>query len=357
MIDPEYLPPDFKFRDPSKMKKSHYRLLLEYWYERQGDPDIDTVFAFNGFWDHGSNSVVSAYKKQSDRRKLPKRSKRAHGKTCGKGKSRYKHAGSKSNGAKAGAKRSGPPGVRAGDPGWILSSEEEEYEDSDEEDSEEEDNHQINRKVPPKALPFSAPRRHILSRIVPKKRKHSKAANRLRVQMDRDVVNGSSEGENHEEAEVGEDDGNEDEENNRRKQPRLPVKPASFPSQPRETTETVSSGMKRANKSKTRGTGSKMDTPKISTVGKRPLPKPAFRGAPKNVAGPSQAPPPVPPPLIPEKKGRRPRYLAKPPDLGPNFDRPATRNGGKRKVVDAELPVNGGSSTKRVKKGAKNGNS
>ena len=355
MIDPEYLPPDFKFRDPSKMKKSHYQLLLEYWYERQGDPDIDTVFAFSGFWDHGSNSVVAAYKKQSDRRRLPKRSKRAHGKTRGKVKSR---SSSKRNGAKAGAKRSGPPGVRAGDPGWILSSEEE-YEDSDEEDGEEEDNHQLKRKVPPKSLPFSAPRHHIPSRIMPKKRKHSKVANQLRVQRDRDVVRGSDASENHEEAEVGEqDDGNEDEENNRRKQPRLPVRPPSFPSQPRETTETVSSGMKRANELKTRGAVSKMDAPKISTVGRRPIPKPAFRGAPKNAfAGPSQAPPPVPPPLIPEKKRRRPRYLSEPPDLGPNFDRPATRNGGKRKAVDAELPVNGGSSTKKVKKGAKNGKS
>jgi hypothetical protein len=356
MIDPEYLPPDFKFRDPSKMKKFHYQLLLEYWYERQGDPDIDTVFAFSGFWDHGSNSVVAAYKKQSDRRRLPKRSKRAHGKTRRGVKSR---SSSKRNGEKAGAKRSGPPGVRAGDPGWILSSEEEEYEDSDEEDGEEEDNHQLKRKVPPKSLPFSAPQRHIPSRIMPKKRKHSKVANRLRVQRDRDVVRGSGAGENHEEAEVGkQDDGNEDEENNRRMQLRLPVRPPSFPSQPRETTETVSSGMKRANKLKTRGAVSKMDAPKILTVGRRPIPKPAFRGAPKNAfAGPSQAPPPVPPPLIPEKKGRRPHYLSEPPDLGPNFDRPATRNGGKRKAVDAELPVNGGSSTKKVKKGAKNGKS
>jgi hypothetical protein len=146
-------------------------------YECQGDPDIDTVFAFNGFWDHGSNSVVAAYQKQSNCRKLPKCSKRVHGKTCGKVKLRYKHASSKKNGAKAGAKQSGPPGVHAGDLGWIPSSEEEEYKDSDEEDSEEEDNHQIKCKVPPKALPFPAPWCHIPSCIMPKKRKHSKAEN------------------------------------------------------------------------------------------------------------------------------------------------------------------------------------
>jgi hypothetical protein len=145
-------------------------------YECQGDPDIDTVFAFNGFWDHRSNSVVAAYQKQSDCRKLPKHFKRVHGKICGKVKSRYKHASSKRNSAKARAKQSGPPGVCAGDLGWILSSKEEEYKDSDE-DSEEEDNHQIKCKVPLKALPFSAPWRHIPSCIMPKKRKHLKAAN------------------------------------------------------------------------------------------------------------------------------------------------------------------------------------
>jgi hypothetical protein len=60
------------------------------------------------------------------------------------------------------------------------------------------------------------------------------------VQRDRDVVRGSGESENHEEAEVGkQDDGNEDEESHHRKQLRLPVRPPSFPSQPHETTETL----------------------------------------------------------------------------------------------------------------------
>jgi hypothetical protein len=116
--------------------------------------------------------------------------------------------------------------------------------------------------------------------------------------------------------------------------------------------------MQRANKLKTQGAVLKMDAPKSLTVGRWPIPKPTFRGAPKNAfAGPSQAPPSVPPLLIPEKKGRRPRHPPEPPDLGPNFDQPATRNGRKRKAVDAELPVNGGSLTKKVKKGTKNGKS
>jgi hypothetical protein len=104
----------------------------------------------------------------------------------------------------------------------------------------------------------------------------------LCVQRDRDVVRGSGEGENHGEAEVGEqNDRNEDKENNHRKQPRLLIRPPSFPSQPCKTTETISSGMKRANKLKTWGAVLKMDAPKILTVGKQPLPKPAFQGVPK----------------------------------------------------------------------------
>ena len=185
MIDSEYLPPDFKFRDPSKMKKAHYQLLLEYWYKRQQNPDVDTVFAFKGFWDHGSNSVVAAYKKQSNGRKQLKRPKRSK----------------KDKGTKAGGKRSGPPGVRMGDLGWISLSEEEdegeENENSHEDESEEEDSHLVRRKLPPRPLPFSAPRRNMPNPTVPKKRRKTKVR--------KEVVIGE------------EEEGSEEEENDHRK--------------------------------------------------------------------------------------------------------------------------------------------
>jgi len=59
MIDPKYLPADFTFRDPSKLKKAHYQALLEHWYERQEDDNIDTVFAFKGYWDTSEDSVIT----------------------------------------------------------------------------------------------------------------------------------------------------------------------------------------------------------------------------------------------------------------------------------------------------------
>jgi hypothetical protein len=50
-----------------------------------------------------------------------------------------------------------------------------------------------------------------------------------------------------------------------------------------------------------------------------------------------------------EKKLRRPRYLSQPPDLGPQFERPATRKGGKRMAVNAALPLEKEPPTKKVK--------
>ena len=46
MIDPEYLPADFVFCDPSKMKKNHHCVLLDHWFDHQEDDGIDIVFAF-----------------------------------------------------------------------------------------------------------------------------------------------------------------------------------------------------------------------------------------------------------------------------------------------------------------------
>jgi len=69
MIDPKYLPVDFVFRDPSKMKKVHYQALLEHWYGRQEDDGTETVFAFKGYWDPARDSVM-ARKQQPGPRNL-----------------------------------------------------------------------------------------------------------------------------------------------------------------------------------------------------------------------------------------------------------------------------------------------
>jgi hypothetical protein len=81
----------------------------------------------------------------------------------------------------------------------------------------------------------------------------------------------------------------------------------------------------------------------------RPAPKPAVSEKKGNAIS-TQAfplPPTLPPPAA--KKPRRPRYLSQPPDLGPQFERPDTRRGGKRNGEAAELSAGGGPSNKKVK--------
>jgi hypothetical protein len=97
----------------------------------------------------------------------------------------------------------------------------------------------------------------------------------------------------------------------------------------------VASKVKHAKKSKSK------NQPSAATKG-RPLPKPAFK---KSVA--------AQPAIQKEKKGRASRYPSQPPDLGPQFEQPATRNAGKRKIVDAGLDTVEEPPRKKAAKGAK----
>jgi hypothetical protein len=173
MISSHYLPVDFTFCDPSKMKKFHYQSLLEHWYTRQEDDTIDIVFTFRGYWDPSSESVIAVTDKHPALRKQPKSStkKRQAAPESIALKCNAK-AARRVNGSR---KRPGPPGIRKGDRHWQnLSGEDEEDEgdeddeDKDEEDEDEENAHNEDNNgnngrrqcvMPPKApkaLPFAA---------------------------------------------------------------------------------------------------------------------------------------------------------------------------------------------------------
>ena len=178
MIDPEYLPPNFMFRDPSKMKKVHFRALLDHWYRRQEDERVNRVFAFKGYWDVSSNTVIVVDDDPPGRHKPSKQPMRKQKNTA--------------RTVKGSEKRPGPPGIRVGDIGWTGGGEEDEDEmedaedenmdddDKEEEDGVEEDEnsegededededddddddvrrHGAQSKAPPMDLPFSAKRR------------------------------------------------------------------------------------------------------------------------------------------------------------------------------------------------------
>jgi hypothetical protein len=317
MIHHKYLPDNFTFRDPSKMKKAHYRLLLEHWYKRQEDDSIDIAFAFKGYWDPSNDSVVTVKDKQ------PKSS-------LGKRRTAPALATSRLNGtgfktakkANAAQNRTGPPGIRMGEKNWQDYTREEENtdeqgeeeEDEDEEDEEDEDDSGddgddvdsgvggdsksrkcgMPSKVPPMDLPFSAKR----------------------------VV--------------------------RRGAPALPKKNVSrLPAVAQKSAPKSKAPTKKAREDM--GTGKNhrdrtLDSEKLdATVIKRPQPRPARGGPQSDGAGPS-----VPQPVKPAGKRRYP-------DLGPQFERPTTRNGGKRKADDAELRAAGESSKKRAKRTAVKG--
>jgi len=45
-VAPEYVPSNFRFAEPSKLSKVDARAWLKFWYDRQQDPKIKTVFKF-----------------------------------------------------------------------------------------------------------------------------------------------------------------------------------------------------------------------------------------------------------------------------------------------------------------------
>jgi hypothetical protein len=317
MIDPQYLPPGFIFRDPSKMKKIHYKALLEHWYERQQDGSVGTVFAFKGYWDASSDSVIAVPDDQ------PAHRKRRKGLT-GKRNAAPETIAPKSNHTKATMphKRPGPPGVRKGDKQWHSDAsqsegDEDRDEEADESDEDEDSARGAQSKVPPMELPFSSKRVLKGASVAHKKStvaQHKKSKSKSVSKEDAGTRNGKV---------------------------RLPSN---------DKANTI------ANASKSNRTGSSMNgrgtTDNIESVrAKRPLPRPAYSRAAKKPEI-SQAPAASPVPRsVNETKVKKARYPPQPTDLRPQFERPTTRSGGKRKVDEAALGATAEPVNKRVKTG------
>ena len=288
MIDPKYLPADFVFRDPSKMKKTHYQALLEHWYGRQEDDGTETIFAFKGYWDPSRESVMAANDKHPahQKRLKPLTGKRQPGpRSIG---SKPKRTNSKAaRGANKPPKRDGPPGIRRGDEQWPVDSdsegEEDEDDDEDGEDGDDDDDDDGDGEEP---LPFSAP----LRRGAPVAAK---------------------------------------------KKARLLVAQKSEPKVKARSNAGASSS-----KSKNSDQASKTDKPEPRFT-RRALPRPAYHGIQSDAAA-SQMSPTAPKP-VKEKPSRKPV---------PQYERPTTRSGGKRKVDDAELLAIGEPSKKKGKNNA-----
>ena len=317
MIHHKYLPDDFTFRDPSKMRKAHYQSLLEHWYMRQEDDSIDVVFAFKGYWNPSDNLVVTDKQSKSSTGK--------HRTAPTLAASRLKGADLKTKKkANAAQNRAGPPGIRKGEKYWQDYSGEEENadeqdegedegedKDKDEEECEEDEDEEdeddsgeddkvdsgvggdnrsrkrgIPSKAPPMDLPFSAKR----------------------------VV--------------------------RRGAPALPkTKGSRLPAVAQKSAPKSKAPSKKAREDM--GTSKNhrertFDNDRLDAADiKRPQPRPAHRGPQSDGAGPS-----VPQPIKPARKR----------NLGPQFEGPTTRNGAKRKADDAELRAAGESSKKRAKR-------
>src|SRR5882762_9319165 len=152
MIHPKYLPDNFIFRDPSKMKKTHYKSLLEHWYTRQEDDSIKITFSFKGYWDSSSGSVVAVANKNAANRKQSKKFSGKRRITSELTTSKPMHNKLKvARAANPSRSRRGPPGVRQGDKGWESGSgdsgkndggegdEDDEGEDEDEDEDEDEE--------------------------------------------------------------------------------------------------------------------------------------------------------------------------------------------------------------------------
>jgi hypothetical protein len=291
MIDAEYLPIDFKYRDPSKMKKSHYQALLEHWYERQQDAEINTTFEFKGYWDSSSESVQTANVGHPGRQKQRK--------------PRPYNQGSKKN-VNASMKRRGPPGIRAGDDGFSSPSSSDDEDEGDEGDDTE---HDTQSKKKPLDLPFSAiPRVYLGALTNPK----TAALQVKSIPKANSRPKGVGAG--------------------LKDQPDGPR--GGYPPQKKATD--ISKPIISTGAPETADLG-------LAAAKRRPVPKPAFSGRKDGTGALSPQPP------VMQKKPRRPRYLSQPPDLGPQFERPATRHGGKRKADDDGMRATQESMSKKVK--------
>lgn len=45
-VDQEYMPDSFTFKEPSKLSKPEALTSLKFWYDRQQNPKVKTVFQF-----------------------------------------------------------------------------------------------------------------------------------------------------------------------------------------------------------------------------------------------------------------------------------------------------------------------
>jgi len=84
-VDPKYVPVNFTFKEPSKLSKQEALDRLKFWYGRQEDPKIKTVFQFQKVLgrDGEPESLPDAAeprKKKASRSKRPTKLKKADGK-------------------------------------------------------------------------------------------------------------------------------------------------------------------------------------------------------------------------------------------------------------------------------------
>ena len=288
MIHPKYLPDNFIFRDPSKMKKTHYKSLLEHWYTRQEDDSIKITFSFKGYWDSSSGSVVAVANKNAANRKQSKKFSGKRRITSELTTSKPMHNKLKvARAANPSRSRRGPPGVRQGDKGWESGSGDSGKNDGGEGDKEDEGE-------------------------------------------DEDEYEDEEEEVDEEEGGENDDDGDG---NNRYRQQGMPSK-APPKDLPFAAKRKVDGGAPVAPKKNTsRLPGLKSRVLEIA-VAKRPQPRPAYHG----LQGDDAALAPHP---VKDKPARKP---------SPQFERPVTRNGGKRKVDGAELQAIGEPPSKKGKK-------
>jgi len=75
-VDKEYVPEGFTFKEPSKLSKSEARDRLKFWYDRQTDNGIKTVFEFCRVRGKGGEPMVVVQKSPTPRNKSQSKGKR-----------------------------------------------------------------------------------------------------------------------------------------------------------------------------------------------------------------------------------------------------------------------------------------
>ena len=173
-MDEEYLPDGFTFKEPSKLSKSEVYERLKFWYGRQQDGGIETVFKFRcikGKDGKPQEVPIDEEDVLPNKRKKPNRKQRTGKK--GRAEQDPKDVDQSEEDARAPARKTAPTkkgkgnmksGPQRGGEEETSSSSEESPSESDEEEHLE-DNSPARRGssalAPPMPLPFSAPRRKL----------------------------------------------------------------------------------------------------------------------------------------------------------------------------------------------------